>query len=94
MSGPGELRGTGFHQAVPEGGVNRIPEFDPRSGAHFWNMLCGFRVSDPAAIDKGTKQLILDTENLVVTTPIGCYYCEQVWTKTIGHRRCPGKPAQ
>lgn len=82
--------GTGIYQHV-SGATDRIPPYGKRSGDHLWTVLTMYRVADPAAAMSGHTQY-LDSENLLMTTPIGCYYCEQTYTKTLADRRCPGKP--
>ncbi len=83
----GILYGTGMKQEVA-GDVNKIPEFDPRSGNHFWMILIGYRC-DPTKMKSG-EQFIMDLENLVTTAGPFCFYCEEVYTKTLASRRCKG----
>lgn len=93
MTNPaGRLYETGFVQRVEEGGVDKIPEYDSRSGAHFWMMPLAYRIDDPEKIMSGERQLILDKEALVLAAGIVCYYCEEPWSKRLQHRRCPGDP--
>ena len=73
------------------GEINRIPEFDPRSGDHFWIVSVAHRVnpvlwSDPAATP------MLDVESLVIIAGPGCFYCEQPYTLLLASRRCKGHP--
>jgi hypothetical protein len=51
-----------------------------------------YRIDDPEKIMSGERQLILDKEALVLATKIGCFYCEEPWSKYLQHRRCPGNP--
>ena len=74
-----------------QGHEPRIPDYDPRSGAHLWTVALLFRIvpmqwADPTATPR------LDRENLLTITPPGCYYCERVWSKWLADRRCPGQP--
>lgn len=90
-----EVIGTGFQQEV-SGRVYRIPEFDPRTGDHFWILPVTYRITDPkrwydSAQPNESRQL--DLENLVLVTEIGCWYCEEPWSKRLGDRRCKGHPA-
>lgn len=82
---------TGVYQHVSADALSRRnaqpePQYDPRSGAHFWIALVTFRVADPDAQDN-----VLDTENLL-WAHLGCYFCEQPYTPRLRHRRCPGEP--
>jgi hypothetical protein len=81
------VKGTG-HIVEVRNHVDRIPEFDPRSGEHYWIVLTTYKV-DPEKFTKGEG--FLDTENLVSVSPPGCYHCEQVYTPYLAHRRCKGE---
>lgn len=80
----GEWIGTNERQFVPNG-VDRIPEYDPRSGDHLWIILTMYRWGGPAV-----ELPVLDTENLLSVQGPGCYYCEQPYSQRIYKRRCPG----
>lgn len=82
---------TGFVQEVP-GHVDRVPEFDPRSGEHLWTMTMAYQV-DPAKMMSGADGPVLfDKENLLVTAGPGCYYCERPYSPRLAMRRCKGEP--
>lgn len=85
----GYTEGTGFKQEVA-GRVDRIPEFDPRTGDHLWIMATTYRCF-PEKMEKG-EQLIMDTENLLLVVGPGCFYCEQDYSKNLASRRCKGHP--
>jgi hypothetical protein len=85
---------TGDKQQIdPTTMVNRLPDFDPRTGDHLWMVLAGFRVTPDQWQDK-THMPMLDRENLLTITVPGCYYCEQPWTKLLASRRCKGEPPE
>lgn len=91
MSPRGVATGSGVYQesgTVPF----KIPDYDPRSGDHFWVMGLLYKV-DPEKLAAG-EQGILDTENLVSMQGPGCYYCEQVYTPLLAKRRCNGDPGK
>jgi hypothetical protein len=81
---------TGFSQHAP-GDVDRIPEFDSRTGDHLWIVITSYRVN-PALMSDPTHTPMLDTENLVSVTGPGCFYCEQPYSPRLGSRRCKGRP--
>lgn len=80
-------------QYIAAGGVDRIPDYDPRSGEHFWTLFAMYRV-DPMAVSRSTGPVHLDTENLVHLGAMGCYFCEEPYSPRLLHRRCPGEPAR
>lgn len=73
--------------------IDRIPEYDPRSGDHCWLVITSYRV-DPEKFTSPdpTVMPILDHETLVSVTGPGCYYCEQLYSSRLAKRRCKGKP--
>ncbi len=81
------LRDTGHRERYDEH-VNKIPEFDPRSGNHYWIFITSYKV-DPEIFGLDGPSL-LDHENLVATVGPGCYYCEQPYTNYLSTRRCKG----
>lgn len=40
----------------------------------------------------GVETPMLDTENLLLITGPGCYYCEQPYSERVAMRRCSGDP--
>lgn len=66
--------------------VDRIPEFDPRSGAHLWSWALLYRASP----EKQVETPMLDNENLLLITGPGCYYCELPYSPLLAKRRCRG----
>lgn len=67
---------------------DRVPDYDPRSGAHLWVMAAMFQVNPDKT--RSGEVGFLDRENLVLITGPGCFYCEQVYRPRVAHRRCPG----
>ena len=76
--------GTGEKQHVP-GNIDRIPEFDPRSGEHLWTIFTMYRWGGPTV-----ETPTLDVENLLSVMGPGCYYCESVYSDQLAKRRCKG----
>jgi len=64
-----------------------IPEFDPRTGDHYWHIIANWKV-DPLVWLKGDSHL--DSENLLTITAPCCYYCERFYTPLLAKRRCKG----
>lgn len=84
-----EVVSTGFVQKVNP--VNRTPDYDPRTAEHLWVVITCYQI-DPERwnSDDPTVIPILDVENLLSVTGVGCYYCEEYYTPRLGRRRCPG----
>lgn len=80
-----QWRSTGHTQHVP-GDVDRVPEFDPRTGDHLWTIISMYRWQP------GTETPMLDTENLLTIQGPACYHCEQPYTQRLASRRCKGRP--
>lgn len=62
-----------------------LPAFN---GRHMWVFTGMWQVQNPAR-----EQHHFDFENLLTVEGPGCFWCEQVWTATIG-AHCPGDPSQ
>jgi hypothetical protein len=77
--------GTGQIVMVP-GEVNRIPDFDPRTGEHLWTMITMYRWGGPQV-----EQHTLDQENLLALEGPGCYYCAEPYSDYTAKRRCSGR---
>lgn len=58
-----------------------------RLGEHLWIATAAWLVPEPST----TETLLLDRENLLVSPAIGCYVCEEPYSRRIAHRRCSGK---
>lgn len=71
-------------------GMDRIPDFDERTGDHLWIVTVVYRV-DPKKFADRTATPILDMENLLMIPPPGCYYCEEYYSPWLATRRCKGK---
>jgi hypothetical protein len=79
---------TGFVQEVDP--VSRIPDYDPRSGDHFWVVTVAYRIDVTKADQEGS--FFLDQENLVMGPSVGCFHCEKAYSARLVQRRCPGDP--
>lgn len=86
-----EIVSTGFQQRVDP--VDRIPDYDPRSGDHLWTITGAWRI-DPARWTSPDPTVLpmLDAENLLSIAGPGCFYCEQYYTPLLASRRCKGEP--
>lgn len=71
------------------GGIDRVPEFDPRAGDHLWTVVTMYQV-DPAKWSDPDHLPILDHESLLTVAGPGCYYCEQRYSPQLASRRCKG----
>jgi hypothetical protein len=69
--------------------VDKIPDFNPKTGNHLWLMHAAFKV-DPATWRSDVSPK-LDGEALVALAGPGCFYCEQPYA-LVKHSRCKGKP--
>jgi hypothetical protein len=84
-------QGTGETVQVA-GHVDRVPEFDKRTGDHLWIMLACWRV-DPAKLARPLDgPSLLDSENMLTLNGPGCYFCEQIYSPRLATRRCKGTP--
>jgi len=68
------------------GQVNRIPAYDPRTGAHLWTIITMYRWGGPH-IERPT----LDHENMLALEGPGCYYCSEPYSEREDQRRCKGR---
>jgi hypothetical protein len=90
-----EIIGTGFVQRVEAGGVDRIPPFDVRTGNHYWVLPMTFSVADPERFynaDHADGPGLIDKENLVLVSAVGCWHCEELYSPRLASRRCKGQP--
>lgn len=83
--------GTGETQ-LAAGQVDRLPDFDPRTGDHCWVMMAAWKVDPVKLIAQPDGPGLLDTENLLALNGPGCFFCERVYTPRLAERRCKGKP--
>lgn len=83
------IEGAGFQYEL-SGLVDKIPEYDPRSGDHYWIVSIMYKV-DPTIWQSDSK-VLFDQENLVLTAGPGCFFCEQPYSKYLATRRCKGNP--
>lgn len=91
MSHPRDSDSPGYY-AIPPGGVDRIPEYDPRKREHFWSTMVLFRISDPRRMCDEPGGMILDRENLMLAGPVGCFHCERPYRRGAERFPCPGDP--
>lgn len=83
------LEGSGFkYESATH--VDKVPEFDERSGNHLWIMTTAYQVH-PDQWDTNEK-VHFDMENLILAVGPGCFYCEQPFSHFLAKRRCKGKP--
>lgn len=67
---------------------------DPGDGTHLWIYTVGFRVSEDTAHkmahgqDAGLVQL--DHESMIIPPQLGCYKCEEPFSRYLFHRKCTG----
>jgi hypothetical protein len=80
---------TGFTEFI-ENPKDKIPDFDPRSGNHYWIMITTYKC-DPEKMLKGDGPAFFDHESLVAVLGPGCFYCEQIYTPLLSKRRCKGE---
>lgn len=59
-----------------------VPEQVP--GEHLWIVMAAWKV-DPATLVGGSN-VYLDHENLVTMSQLGCYWCEEEYTKRLAFR--------
>lgn len=87
------FRETGHKQLIPESklpgvGHANVPEF---AGEHVWIITMAYRV-DPVKMLNSTagNPVLFDTENLFLTSSIGCFWCVQEYSLLVSNKRCPG----
>lgn len=68
--------------------LNRLPDYDPHTGDHYWIVFTSYRV-DPATIAPG-QQVALGGQNLVQAAGPGCAWCGNPYTPRLATRRCEG----
>jgi hypothetical protein len=79
---------TGQREQVG-GHVDRVSDFDPRRGDHYWTVNVSYHV-DPARMVDPAATPTLDHETLVLLVGPVCFHCEQVFTPLLASRRCRG----
>lgn len=75
------------HVVQVDGEIDRIPDYDPRTGEHLWVVTPVFRIN-PKLLTDLTNVPYLDQENLIYISPVFCYWCEQRFAPRLLHRRC------
>jgi hypothetical protein len=91
MSKPERAWGSTGHQQEIPGAIDRIPDFDPRTGDHLWSVATMYRVQPATWLDKAVTPH-LDMENLLTVQGPFCFYCEQPYSQRLATRRCKGRP--
>lgn len=81
----GQWQNSNFYQPIEQ--IDRIPDFDPRTGDHLWCITTMYQWGGP-----DIEQTTLDRENLLCIAGPGCYHCEEPYTQQLAKRRCKGKP--
>lgn len=76
------------HAFTPKVNLDLIPEFDSRSGNHYWIIINTYHVNPKTMTE--TDPVLLDQENLVNIVGPGCFYCEKEYTPLIAKKRCTG----
>jgi hypothetical protein len=75
-------------QAALDGArVNDLVRRALRLHEHLWVATAMWTVVDPGR----PQTLILDQENLLVSPRVGCYICEESWSRRLAQRRCTGE---
>ena len=80
----GIVYGTGIKQEAVGKLSAALPPF---TGRHLCVFTAMWRVQNPAR-----AQHNFDMENLITVEGPGCFWCEQMWTPTLG-AKCTGDPA-
>ena len=81
------VEGTGFVSRV-DNFKNRIPEFDPEKGEHYWIVMLLHNVNPQNYLD---NDMLFDYESLAAITPLGCYYCVRPYSEQLANERCSGQ---
>lgn len=76
---------TSEHQIKSEKELDRELAEHQRQRKHYWIALVTFKVNPPLS-----DGALLDHENICGIPMVGCYICEQPWSKN-SPRRCPGE---
>jgi hypothetical protein len=67
---------------------------DPGPGIHLWSLMTAFQVSEETvrlmAQGQDPGDIHMDTENLMMAPELGCYKCEQPYSRYLFHRKCTG----
>lgn len=67
---------------------------DPGPGIHLWTMATCFRISEDTvrqiAEGKNPGEVHLDNENLMFAPELGCFKCEEPYSRCLFHRKCTG----
>lgn len=82
-------RPTGFVKQVDNLKEKDFPEFDPRTGDHFWVHM-GMWIAHPERLLRG-EQALLDHENLLSVSPPMCFFCQKLHTPLLAKHRCKGE---
>jgi len=93
------VRGTGVSQHA---GTEQMTKLDARhardyeyalkSQSHLWVATTAYKLSDEAVDNMTTTEINLDLENMLMSPAIGCFICEEPFTRRLRHRKCAGEP--
>lgn len=72
--------------------VDRAFAYAVKSQTHLWVATTAYLVSDHALDHLESEPLQLDLENLAMAPALGCYVCEQPYSRRLRTRRCTGEP--
>jgi hypothetical protein len=72
----------------PEEHAARIAAHD-KPGKHLWVITAAWHLSDPETDGKTT---LLDSENLLMISPPGCFKCELMYSPEMAAAPCAGEP--
>lgn len=81
-----EIAGAALDRITDGSQLDNIP-----AGQHLWASILVFRVVHPEKWV--TEQQHMDSENLIMVAPPGCYVCEQIYSPAVAALLCPGEPA-
>lgn len=78
---------------LPSAIYDREPT-DPGKGEHLWTVTVAFVLPSQAARDLADGQdpgdVFLDQENMFCAPTVGCYKCEEPFSKRLYFRKCTG----
>lgn len=73
--------------------LDREYNYAKRSHTHLWQAIITHKLSVQALENMETESLILDAESMMGLPLIGCFVCEQPYSRELLRRKCPGEPS-
>lgn len=76
--------------------LNDVPDrlADPGAGEHLWFILTSHKLPATAARSmaegRDPGDVMMDQESVLMSPQIGCYKCEQAFSRRVYYRRCTG----